>query len=97
MAKLTKMFRSADGMDWTVEVTNPGASNAMVVFHHPSGSNSRLDRYAWFITRGPEARSVTARMTKKQVMDAMNAADIAELFRRSMSISPSSMPRKIAG
>ena len=97
MAKITKTFRSGDGLEWVVEVTNPGASNAMVVFHHPSGSSSRLDRYAWFITRGPEARSVTARMTKKQVMDALDAADIAELFRRSMSISPSAIPRRIAG
>lgn len=90
-------FRSPDGIDWGVEVTNPGASNAMIRFHHPDVTTSSLDRYAWFITRGPEARSVTARLSPKQVLDALTDDDLARLFRRSMSVSATGRPRSIAG
>jgi hypothetical protein len=67
-----RAFRSPDGIIWGVDVTLPGSSNAMVMFRHPNGQSSRLDRYNWFISNGPEARS---------------DIDIARLFRRSMGIS----------
>ena len=80
-------------------VSNPGASNAIVVFRHPDGSAANRDRYAWFINRGPEARSVTARLTEQQVLDAISDADVARLFRRSMPITtgrPSYNPKVAA-
>ena len=55
-----RSFTGPDGINWTVEVQSPGASNAMVVFRHPYGRTSRLDRYNWIISRSPESRSVTA-------------------------------------
>ena len=59
----------------------------MVVFRHPNGSNTRLDRYAWYITRGAEAGDVTARLDKRAVLDALADTDVARLFRRSMPVS----------
>ena len=59
----------------------------MVIFRHPNESSARLDRYNWFISNGPEARSVTARLSPKKVLEALSDVDIARLFRRSMPIS----------
>jgi hypothetical protein len=80
-------FRSPDGIVWGVDVDLPGSSNAMVIFRHPNGRSSRLDRYNWFISNGPEARSVTARLSPGKVLEALSEVDVARLFRRSMSIS----------
>jgi hypothetical protein len=87
MARHIRSFTGPDGTDWGVEVQLPGASNAMVVFHHPGGETARLDRYAWFLWNGPEARSVTSRVTSEKVMSALNEENTALLFRRSMPVS----------
>ena len=59
----------------------------MVIFRHPNGRSGRLDRYNWYISNGPEARSVTARLTPRKVLESLCDADLARLFRRSMAIS----------
>ena len=82
-----RSFRSPDGIVWKVDVDLPGSSNAMVLFRHPNGQSSRLDRYNWFLSNGPEARSVTARLSPKNVLDSLSDTDIGRLFRRSMSVS----------
>lgn len=82
-----KTFASPDGVLWKVLVQSPGSSNAMVVFRHPDGSSSRKDRYNWFISKGPEARSVTSRLSEKKVLDSLDDATLAQLFRRSMRVS----------
>lgn len=82
-----RTFRSPDGIDWGVEVMLPGSSNAMVVFRHPDGRTSRRDRYNWFISSGPEARSVTSRLSPKKVMEQLNDDIVRRLFRRSMPVS----------
>jgi hypothetical protein len=82
-----KAWRSADGIDWMVDVDLPGSSNAMVIFRHPDGGSARLDRYNWFISNGPEARSVTSRLSRKKVLDALTDGDLTRLYRRSMPIS----------
>ena len=82
-----RQFRSPDGIIWGVDVTLPGSSNAMVLFRHPNGRSARLDRYNWFLSNGPEARSVTSRLLPRQILESLTDADIARLFRRSMSIS----------
>lgn len=82
-----KSYRSPDGVLWAVEVQTPGSSNAMVVFHHPDGGSSRKDRYNWYISRGPEARSVTSRLSPDKVLSALDDATLAQLFRRSMRVS----------
>ena len=58
----------------------------MVVFRHPDGRTGRRDRYAWYITRGPEALDVTARLNKRSVLDSLTDVDVRRLFRRSMPI-----------
>ena len=82
-----KTYRSADGTTWNVIVQSPGSSNAMVVFRHPDGQSSRLDRYNWYISNGPESRSVTSRLVPDEVLERLNATEIAALFRRSMPVS----------
>ena len=82
-----KTYTAPDGTKWGVLVQSPSSSNAMIVFRHPHGASSRLDRYNWVINHGPEARSVTARQSPDKVLEQLNAAEIARLFRRSMPVS----------
>jgi len=82
-----RTWNSPDGITWVVDVDLPGSSNAMVIFRHPGATNGRLDRYSWFISHGPEARSVTSRLSKAKVLDSLSDEDVARLFRRSMRIS----------
>ncbi len=46
-----------------------------------------MDRYNWFISNGPEARSVTSRLQKSKVLEALSDDELARLYRRSMRIS----------
>jgi len=87
MARQIRPFRGPDGTHWGVEVQVPGASNAMIVFHHPGGRTARLDRYAWEIWSGPESRSVTSRVPIEKVMQGLTDDKLALLFRRSMPVS----------
>ena len=84
---MSKTYRSADGIEWGVDAQLPGSSNIMVVFRHPDGASSRMDRYNWFISTGPEARSVTSRLTPSRIMELLDETTIARLFSRSMPIS----------
>lgn len=86
MAK-RRIWRAPDGSDWIVTVDLPGSSNAMVIFHHPGGVSARLDRYNWYITNGPEARSVTSRLDRTKVLEGLTNDDLADLYRRSMKVS----------
>ena len=87
-------FRSPDGTSWGVEVRMPTASNAMVVFRHPDGDTSGLNRYAWHQWHGPEARSVTSRVSVDTVMKTLSEDVLSLLFRRSMPISAGTSPLK---
>ncbi len=90
-----RVFRSSDGIRWGVEVQSPGASNAMLVFHHPNGRTARLDRYAWVQLDQAEASDVTARVDPAKVLDALTDSDLIPLFRRSMRISAATYPRNV--
>jgi len=81
-----RTFKS-DGVEWGVEVALPGSSNAMVIFRHPNGGSSSHDRYNWFISSAPEARSVTSRLSPERVMGQIDDAVLARLFARSMPVS----------
>ncbi len=83
----TRTYTSPDGTSWTVEIVLPGATNAMIMFEHPDGAPSRLDRYNWVNIAGPGARNVTSRAEAAAVMRELTDAQIALLFRRSMPIS----------
>ena len=87
MARQIRPFRGPDGTNWGVEVQVPGASNAMIVFHHPGGKTARLDRYAWEIWDGPESRSVTSRVSVDKIMATLTDEKLRDLFRRSMPVS----------
>ena len=86
MARM-RAFNGPDGTTWGVEVRNPGASNAVVVFRHPDGDTARSDRYAWYITGGAESQNVTGRLNPGAVLDSLADTDIKRLFRRSMPVS----------
>lgn len=82
-----KSFTGPDGTEWKVDAMLPGSSNVMIVFRHPDGDSSRLDRYNWYISKGPEARSVTSRLSPKHVLEQLDDAAIRTLFSRSMAVS----------
>jgi hypothetical protein len=92
MANERPVYKSADGIDWMIDLRMPTASNAMVVFRHPGGDSSGLDRYAWHQWHGPEARSVTSRVTAESVLKVLSADVLELLFRRSMPVSPGAHP-----
>jgi hypothetical protein len=92
MAESNRGFTTPDGTLWGVQVRMPTASNAMVVFRHPGGDSSGLNRYAWHQWHGPEARSVTSRVSADAVMKTLSDDVLALLFRRSMPISPGATP-----
>ncbi len=85
--KSSKTFRAPDGIDWKVDAVLPGSSNAMILFRHPNRNSSSADRYNWFISRGPEARSVTSRLSPERVLEQLDDASIERLFARSMPVS----------
>jgi len=82
-----RVWQSPEGINWVIDVDLAGSSNAMVIFRHPGDKNGRLDKYNWFISSGPEARSVTSRLSKAKVLESLTDADIARLYRRAMNIS----------
>lgn len=92
MAEQMKVFRGDDGTEWSVDVRMPTASNAMIVFRHPGGDTSGLNRYAWHQWHGPEARSVTSRVSPDVVLKSLGDDVLSLLFRRSMPISPGASP-----
>ena len=87
-----RSFQASDGVRWGVEVMLPGASHAMIVFRHPNGRTSRLDRYAWRNIDGPDARNVTARLESKGILERLTEDDMALHFRRSMRIAAADNP-----
>ncbi|MEO8561929.1 MAG: hypothetical protein ABI601_07640 [bacterium] len=87
MPKKTKAHTAPDGTTWKVSIDSPGSSNAMIVFRHPDGRTSRLDRYNWVISHGPESRSVTSRLSTDKILDQLDAGTITRLFQRSMPVS----------
>jgi hypothetical protein len=84
---MKKSYTAPDGTNWSVVVQSPGSSNAMILFRHPDGRTSRLDRYNWIISRGPESRSVTSRLDADKVLEQLDAGTIMRLFQRSMPVS----------
>lgn len=82
-----KTFKSPDGTEWGVAIQSPGASSSIILFRHPDGRTSRLDRYNWVINQGPEARSVTARLEPELVLESLSSDAIKRLFGRSMPVS----------
>lgn len=87
MNSTKKTYTAPDGTTWKVIVQSPGSSNAMILFRHPDGRSSRLDRYNWIISRGPESRSVTARLDTGKILEGLDAGTIMRLFQRSMPVS----------
>ena len=95
-----KTYTAPDGTAWGVSVQSPGSSNAIVMFRHPDGRTSHLDRYNWIISRGPESRSVTSRLSPDRVLEQLDAGTIMRLFQRSMPVSrqnPSKGPEPMRG
>jgi hypothetical protein len=81
-----KAFHSPDGTNWGVQVELAGASNALIVFHHPDGRTSRKDRYTSINWRGPEASNVQGHLDPAVVFASLTDATLATLFRRSALI-----------
>lgn len=82
-----KTLTAPDGITWKVDIQSPGTSTAIILFRHPDGATSRLDRYNWVISQGAEARSVTSRLAPDTVLEQLDEAAIRRLFQRSMAVS----------
>ncbi len=87
-----RTFQAPDGVRWGVEAMLASGSHAMIVFRHPNGRTSRLDRYAWRNIDTPEARDVTARLDPDTVLERLSESDLALHFRRSMRIAAADNP-----
>lgn len=96
MSKTMISFRTPDGTNWGVEVQLPGASNVLIVFHHPDGRTHRKDRYAWLDWHGVEASDVVANIDVERVREVLDEKVIEELFTRSMLIGSGTGPGIIA-
>ena len=59
----------------------------MVLFRHPDGRSSHSDRYNWYLSKAPESRSVTSRLSPQKVLDEIDDASVGRLFARSMPVS----------
>ncbi|HKG92569.1 MAG TPA: hypothetical protein VKA84_11780 [Gemmatimonadaceae bacterium] len=81
-----RIFQAPDGSQWAIQIRAPGASNAMVVFLNSGGREAHRDRYAWYLSSGPESRSVTARLKPAQVLQALTDDQLRKLFRRSFPL-----------
>lgn len=81
-----RSYQSSDGTAWGIEVKVPSHSSAMVCFRHPNGETARRDRYAWYNAHQPEACDPRARLTPKQVLDALTDVNLEALFQRSMPV-----------
>ena len=80
-------FTAPDGTRWGVEVDLPGSSNAMIIFRHSDDASRGQDRYNWIISQGPEARSVTSRLSPEKLLEKLDQPSMNRLFRRSMPIT----------
>ena len=80
-----RAFQTADGLTWNVVVQLPSHSGAMLIYQHPDGQSSRLDRYAWI--NSEKTTDPRERLASKAVLDGLTDADLARLFRRSMMVS----------
>ena len=83
--KPKREYQSPDGLTWRVLVQLPSHSGAMLVYQHPNGKSSALDRYAWI--NSVKTTDPRERLTAKSVMELLSDAEIARLFRRSMMVS----------
>jgi len=90
--KFERTFTDVEARNWTVEVRLPGSSNAMVVFRLVGAPNARQDRYAWFNSDSPEARSVTSHLDASDILRSFTDEQLALLFRKSMLIAAASNP-----
>jgi hypothetical protein len=80
-----RQYQSPDGINWKVVVQLPSHSSAMLVYQHPDGQTSKLDRYAWI--NSMQVTDPRERLSAKDVMERLTDDHIARLFRRSMMVS----------
>lgn len=70
-----------------MEVRSPSSSHALVTFLHPDPARTREHRYAHYAWTGPESQNIAARIDPAAVLDRLDDAALAGLFRRSMAIA----------
>jgi len=90
--KFERSFTDVEARTWKVEVKLAGSSNAMIVFRLAGAPNARQDRYAWFNSDSPDARSVTSHLDASDILRSLTDDQLALLFRKSMLIAAASNP-----
>lgn len=78
--KPVRDWTAPDGTTYRVEVTLPGTSSALILFHR---SNAHEDRYATWQAGEASARSVTARLDAKSILPLLTDLVLRELYIRS--------------
>ena len=78
-------YQSPDGLTWKVLVQLPSHSGAMLVYQHPDGQSSKLDRYAWINSQ--HTTDTRERLSAESLMQSLSDEEVARLFRRSMMVS----------
>jgi hypothetical protein len=79
-----RTYQASDGTTWTVDVKLPSHSGAMLVFQNAGGQSLRGDRYAWL--NAAKVNDPRERLSATSLLETLSDADIARLFRRSMSV-----------
>jgi hypothetical protein len=87
VASKRRVYVGPDGIPWRVEMKNPGASNAQLIFQHPDATKTRENRYAHYLARGPESQNVTGMVDTRAALETLDDTALARLFRRSMVIA----------
>ena len=71
-------YQSPDGITWKVDVRLPSHSSGMLLFNHPDGQSSKLDRYAWINSqRTTDPRD---RLSAKEMLDHLEGNGNIGLF-----------------
>ena len=87
--KPVRDWTAPDGTRYTVEVTLPGTSSALIIFHR---DNQHEDRYATWQATDRSARAVSARLDAKEVLAQLSEKALRALHLRSAVRSAGATP-----
>ena len=91
--KPVRAWTAPDGTSFRVEVTLPGTSSALIIYH---SADTHRDRYATWQAGEASARSVTARLDATSILPLLTDEVLRALWLRSAPRSPGATPVSVA-
>ena len=91
--KPVRDWTAPDGTTYTVEVTLPGTSSALVLFHR---NNQHEDRYATWQANDRSVRSASARLDPASALRELTDDALTALWVRSAPRMPGATPVSVA-